>query len=157
MRTGIRDFGRATALTLAVWAAGSPPCARAGDPPSYGKGYSTPTHGGRTFELIVPEGTGDAAPRSLLLLVSTNGRDDLAKSFEEVSQDGFVICAPKTKLLGVKGGGQNWAASEGPELAALAAHRINSARATSAGLPVLASSARARANSRSATRASPRR
>jgi hypothetical protein len=93
-------------------------------PPKYPKGYSRQKHDGRAFELIVPDAEPKDGGYSLLLLVSVNGRDDLAQTFASMTNDGFVVCAPKSRFLGIKGAGENWAANEGPELVDLAGHLV---------------------------------
>lgn len=97
---------------------------RADDPPKYPKGYSRQKYDRRAFELIVPEVEPEERGYSLLLLVSVNGRDDLAQTFASMASEGFVVCAPKSRFLGIKGAGENWAANEGPELVDLTNHLV---------------------------------
>jgi len=91
------------------------------DEAPFAPGWSMREYGGRKYEIVVPEGVSRASPCSLILAISVNGRDDIARDFEQLVGDGWITCAPKTRYTN-KGAGENWATNEAPELLELVDH-----------------------------------
>ncbi len=92
-------------LFLALLLAGLP--ARGQGAPAYPKGSSSQEFAGLRFQLVVPADFDPAKTYALLVVLHGLGGEEksMAQTFEPLSKEGFVVCAPKST-------GQGWDAGE---------------------------------------------
>ena len=87
-------------------------------PGPYPQGYSTQEFRGREFDLVIPKDFDRSKTYSLIVVIEKRGKP-VAYMFTRLTEDGYIICAPKKKVALEA---RSWAVSDVKHIIPLVEH-----------------------------------